>query len=83
MLIKYASGLVQEGILISIQGDRLRVAPKNSDDLVEFKFVEGIWLSEDCEPVTFDLTPGVLLTIGFMPGKHETVRAPRISEFVN
>ncbi|HEY1241374.1 MAG TPA: hypothetical protein VGF16_12505 [Bryobacteraceae bacterium] len=75
MLIKYASGLVQEGILISIQGNRLRVAPKNSDDLVEFQLVEGLWLSEDCEPVTFDLTPGVLLTIGFLPGKHELVPA--------
>lgn len=71
MLIKYASGLIQEGILISIQGNRLRVAPKNSDDVVEFKLVEGLWLTEDCEPVTFDLTPAVLLTIGFLPGKHE------------
>lgn len=77
MLIKYASGLVQEGILISIQGNRLRVAPKNSDDVVEFKLVEGLWLSEDCEPVTFDLTPGLLLTIGFLPGKHEVAPAPK------
>src|SRR5579883_2708621 len=33
MLIKYASGLVLEGMLISLRGSQLRVAPKDSDDL--------------------------------------------------
>jgi hypothetical protein len=83
MLIKYASGLVQEGMLISLQGSRLRVAPKDSDDLLEFKLVEGIWLSEHCEPVTFDLTPGLLESIGFMPGAHDVIPIARGSEYVN
>lgn len=83
MLIKYASGLVREAILISIRGNRLSVAPRDSDELLEFKLVEGVWVSENCEPVTFDLTPGVLLTIGFQPGKHE-VRSPlRRNQYVN
>lgn len=83
MLIKYASGLVQEGMLISLRGNRLRVAPKDSDDLLEFHLVEGIWLSEHCEPVTFDLTPGLLESIGFKPGAHQVIPVCRGSEYVN
>ena len=83
MLIKYASGLVQEGLLISLRGSRLRVAPKDSDDLLEFNLVEGIWLSEHCEPVTFDLTPGLLESIGFMRGAHEVIPTSPGSEYVN
>jgi hypothetical protein len=83
MLIKYASGLILEGILISIQGNCLRIAPKDSDDLLEFTFMQGVWVSEQGEPVTFDLTPGVLLTIGFMPGKHEVAAPSRRREYVN
>jgi hypothetical protein len=83
MLIKYASGLVQEGLLISLRGSSLRVAPKDSDDLLEFNLVEGVWLSEHCEPVTFDLTPGLLESIGFMRGAHEVMPASRGGEYVN
>lgn len=83
MLIKYASGLVLEGMLISLRGPQLRVAPKDSDDLLEFKLVEGVWLSEHCEPVTFDLTPGLLESIGFMRGAHEVAPSRRGSGYVN
>ena len=83
MLIKYASGMVQEGMLISLQGSRLRVAPKDSDDLLEFNLVEGIWLSEHYEPVTFDLTLGLLESIGFMRGAHQVMPTSRGSEYVN
>jgi hypothetical protein len=88
MLIKYASGFVQEGMLISLRGTQLRVAPKDSDDLlefnlVEFNLVEGIWLSEHCEPVTFDLTPGLLESIGFQPGSHELIPSARGNQYVN
>ena len=65
MLIKYANGSVQEGVLVSLRGGQMRVATKNGDDLLEFNLVQGIWISEHCEPVTFDLTLGVLESIGF------------------
>lgn len=65
MLIKYANGSVQEGVMVSLRGGQLRVATKNGDDLLEFNLVQGIWISEHCEPVTFDLTLGVLESIGF------------------
>lgn len=83
MLIKYESGLVKEGMLISIRGNQLRVAPKDSDDLLEFTLVQGIWLSENREPVTFDLTPGLLESIGFSEGKHEVIPSVRASKYVN
>ena len=83
MLINYASGFVQEGMLISLRGNQLRVAPKDSDDVLEFNLVEGIWLSEHYEPVTFDMTPGLLESIGFMRGAHEVVPSSRGGEYVN
>jgi len=83
MLIKYASGTVQEGMLISLRGTQLRVAAKDSDDVLEFNLVEGIWLSEHCEPVSFDLTLGLLESIGFMRGVHEVVPSPASSKYVN
>jgi len=83
MLIKYASGIVQEGMLISLQGAQLRVAAKDSDDVLEFNLIEGIWLSEHCEPVTFDLTPGLLESIGFMRGAHEVMPSSRGTGYIN
>ena len=83
MLIKYANGFVQEGMLISLRGSQLRVAPKDSDDVLEFNLVEGIWVSEHYEPVTFDMTPGLLESIGFMRGAHEVVPSSRSREYVN
>jgi hypothetical protein len=84
MLIKYANGIVQEGMLISLRGSQLRVAAKDSDDVLEFNLIEGIWLSEHCEPVTFDLTPGLLESIGFLPGSHQVMPpAMRGSGYVN
>jgi hypothetical protein len=36
-------------------GDRLvRVAIKNSDDAVEFRLINQVWVSEDCEVVTME-----------------------------
>ncbi|HLK49379.1 MAG TPA: hypothetical protein VKT49_14660 [Bryobacteraceae bacterium] len=83
MLIKYASGIVQEGMLISLRGSRLRVAAKDSDDVLEFNLVDGTWLSEHCEPVTFDLTLGLLESIGFMRGVHEVIPSAALTNYVN
>ena len=65
MLIKYANGSILEGVPVSLRGGQLRVATKDGDDLLEFNLMEGIWVSESCEPVTFDLTLGLLESIGF------------------
>ena len=84
MLIKYANGSLQEGMLVSLRGGQLRVATKDSDDLLEFNLVEGIWVSESCEPVTFDLTRGLLESIGFSPDKQpEILPTPKTCHYVN
>lgn len=84
MLIKYANGSVQEGMLVSLRGGQLRVATKDSDDLLEFNLVEGIWISESCEPVTFDLTLGLLESIGFSRDHQpEVLPNPKALQYVN
>lgn len=84
MLIKYANGSVLEGILVSLRGGQLRIATKNGDDLLEFNLVQGIWISEHCEPVTFDLTLGLLESIGFSRD-HQPATLPQAPSchFVN
>lgn len=84
MLIKYANGSMQEGVLVSLRGCQLRVATKDGDDLLEFNLVEGIWVSESCEPVTFDLTLGLLESIGFSRDKQpDLITAPKSCQYVN
>jgi len=84
MLIKYANGSVQEGVLVSLRGSQLRVATKDGDDLLEFTLVEGIWISESCEPVTFDMTLGLLEAIGFTrDAQPEVLPAAKGFQYVN
>lgn len=45
----------------------MRVALKDTDDVVEYKLVDQTWVSEDCEPVTFEFPLGVFEAIGIMP----------------
>ena len=52
--IHYNDGRVLQGIVLAF-GDRLvRVAVKGSEDAVEFKLVNQVWVSEDCEVVRLD-----------------------------
>ena len=52
--IHYNNGRVLQGVVLAF-GDRLvRVAVKDSDDAVEFRLVNQVWVSEDCEVVTLD-----------------------------
>jgi hypothetical protein len=59
--IRYNNGRVLLGVVLAF-GDRVvRVAVKDSDDAVEFRLVNEVWVSEDCEVVKLDfadtLTP--------------------------
>ena len=45
----------------------MRVALKDTDDVMEYKLVDQTWISEDCEPVTFEFPLGVFEAIGIMP----------------
>jgi hypothetical protein len=75
MLIRYQNGDLFEGIILSLQGGVLRVALKDGDDVAEFRLLNGVWLSETCEPVTFDFTMAVLAAVGIVPpGDSEPAR---------
>jgi hypothetical protein len=52
--IHYSNGTALQGIVLAF-GDRLmRVAVKGSDDTVEFRLVNQVWVSEDCEVVKLE-----------------------------
>jgi hypothetical protein len=52
--IHYNNGRVLLGIVLAF-GDRVvRVAVKDTDDAVEFRLVNEVWVSEDCEVVKLD-----------------------------
>ena len=51
MVIRYANGKSQEGILLARNENRMRVALKDGEDVAEFTEINGVWISEDCEPV--------------------------------
>ena len=49
--ITYNNGRVLQGIVLALGDRRVRVAVKDSDDAVEFRMVNQVWVSEDCEVV--------------------------------
>jgi hypothetical protein len=51
MTIKYADGRAVEGILLSRMEETMRVAVQDGDDAVEFRCIDGMWISENFEPV--------------------------------
>lgn len=51
MTIRYASGLTKESVLLSRANDLLRVAIEGCDDVTELRRVNGVWITDDCEPV--------------------------------
>jgi hypothetical protein len=52
--IRRTDGSTQDGVLLSLQGDTIRVAGKGCSDLLEFRLIHNGWVSEDCEVVTFE-----------------------------
>jgi len=77
IVIRHSDGTSQEGILLNLQGDMMRVAGKGSDDVLEFRMVRGKWISEDCDVVTFEFPLAVFEAIGMVPSKSQPeVAAP-------
>ena len=67
MLIRYADGKILVGILMALTGSYLRVALKDADDVAEYRLVSGRWVSEDCEPVTFEFPLAAFQAAGIIP----------------
>ena len=56
--IMYSNGRALQGVVLAF-GDRLvRIAVKDSDDCVEYRLIDRVWVSEDCEVVRFALLDG-------------------------
>jgi len=49
--IRHGNGRMDRGLVLSRDGDTMRVAVKGADDAALFTCVHGTWISEDCEPV--------------------------------
>jgi hypothetical protein len=52
--IHYSNGSVLQGVVLAF-GDRVvRIAVQDSDDAVEYRLINQVWVSEDCEIVTME-----------------------------
>ena len=56
--IHYSNGRVLQGVVLAF-GDRVvRIAVKDSDDAVEYRLINQVWVSEDCEVVRMEFADG-------------------------
>ncbi|MEO8367968.1 MAG: hypothetical protein ABI806_02055 [Candidatus Solibacter sp.] len=57
--IHYSNGRVLHGVVLAF-GDRVvRIAVQDSDDAVEYRLVNHVWVSEDCEIVRMEFADEV------------------------
>jgi hypothetical protein len=54
MTIQYSNGTKVEAILLSREGERMRVAVRGSEEALEFAQYGDVWISEECEPVQIE-----------------------------
>ncbi|HUA57659.1 MAG TPA: hypothetical protein VML19_02830 [Verrucomicrobiae bacterium] len=80
IVIRYSDGAGQEGVLLSVQGEMMRIAGKGSDDVLEFRLIHGKWVSENCEVVTFEFPLAIFEAIGIAPSGKETSLAAPVAE---
>jgi hypothetical protein len=50
--IHYNDGRVLQGVVLAFGDQLVRAGVKDSDDAVEFRLVNQVWVSEDCEVVS-------------------------------
>lgn len=55
MNIRYQNGAALEAITLFKNEQTMRLAIRGQDDVMELTNVHGIWVSEDCEPVTVEM----------------------------
>jgi hypothetical protein len=51
MTIRYSNGYTVDGILLSREGNSMRVAIQDCDEVEEFFEINGTWVSAACQPV--------------------------------
>ena len=52
--IRQTNGEMVEGVVLTRTEFKMRVAVKNADDAAVFVWVDGTWISEDCEAVDIE-----------------------------
>ena len=76
LLIQYRNGLIQEGVLLAIKGNQLQIAAKDGDDVIVFRLLGEVWISESCEMVTFEFPLAPFEAIGMIPTPRNTIEQP-------
>ena len=51
MTLRYQSGLVKNALLLARGEDTIRVMLEHQDDAIEISRLNGIWVTQECEPV--------------------------------
>ena len=54
MIITYPNGTVRKAIVLSHEANEIRAAAAGCDDVLVFTRIQGIWISEELQPVTFE-----------------------------
>src|ERR1035438_5637276 len=54
MTIIYPNGTVRKAIVLSREEHEIRAAAAGCDDVLVFTRIQGTWISEELEPVTFE-----------------------------
>lgn len=67
MWIRYTDGRILAGIILALNGSFVRVAIPNEDDVVEYRLLNDRWISQDCEPVTFEFPLAAFQAAGIVP----------------
>jgi len=80
IVIRHSDGAAQDGVLLSLQGDAMRIAGKGSDDVLEFRLIHGKWVSEDCDVVTFEFPLAVFEAIGMTPAEQDFALPAQVEE---
>jgi hypothetical protein len=80
IVIRHTDGASQEGVLLSLQSDTMRIAGKGSEDVLEFRLIHGNWVSEDCDVVTFEFPLAVFEAIGMVPPKQDASLSAPVAE---
>ena len=80
LLIQYRTGSIQQGILLSIQNNELRVAVKGGDDVMMFRLLREGWTSESHEIVTFGFPLAAFEATGMVPMPDNTVEEQAVHQ---
>jgi len=78
MLLHYGDGRVLACVLLSLNGAQMRVAVKDADDVLEIQLINGLWISESCDPVTFEFPTAVFGALGIVPDERHMNRQPEL-----